>query len=1466
LDPLNESAPASDQRFDASLDVLGRYLECLRAGDERSAHDLAERHPEARSELDAVRAAWLRLGPVLDRVDDLGLAERLRSRFGAAVDPNISIAGSSSGPRGPSREFVERFARGGVSARRYRSPREIARGGMGSIRCVWDNDLRRELVMKAMLLPSDRSGGIDTRPPDGRLLSRFLEEAQITSQLDHPGILPVHDIGVDTEGRLFFTMPLVKGEDLGKVIEKARRGEDRWDTTRVLGALVKAMEAVAFAHSRGVVHRDIKPENIMVGRFGETYVMDWGLARVLEQGELDPRDAPRSTFDAIAELRGRGATVKAAERTISTERSEDDDPESPHATLDGDVIGTPGYMAPEQARGQRDRVGPRADVYSFGAILYQVLTGCMPFNDEISKKSGLSLLERVLEIEPTPLRKLERDLPDELVAVTEKAMQAEPERRYPSVLELLDDVRAYLEGRVVKAYDTSLWAEITKWTRRNRLATTIIAVSLALGGCGAALFVWQLQDSLDQKKAALERAEGEERRANEEADAARAAKREAEEASAQAQREAEAAVEARANALELADEAVRERRLALQQSYASNLSAVQASIADNDLSEARRRLDSCPPELRGWEFDHLSQRVDMSLHSFAAPNVQEGGVRDVSVSSDGQVASAARDGVHTWDGDSGELLESWPVRDALGVDLERNGAFAIAVERSGRIVRVRPGRSEVEVLPLELGELDPTSRFALSPDGSTLAVARSVDGRAAIELVTLATNARAVATLDDAVEAVESLAWFPRGRLLVLGCRCSDSAGPFNDVGQLDTLTNNFTRLALDLSGRVRDVAFAPALADDRRVIAACTSAGELVVWELENDAMLLYQSSQERALSSVCFGSDLELVFAGTEAGTLEVWEIESATRRLVLRGHDRAIVHIEHDARRQQLVSASLDGTLRSWPTSSGDVVQTIEGSAASDRAWLRFTPDGRSLVFGTAQRAEVWDAATFRLSATLDTGGLTLEGAHTLDDGLFVGLARLEAANTGAVLHGLQQWSLNVGGQPRGFGFLPGTPSASALSSLGDLAVAIDAPSEPFARGSGPVVLLYSLGGLASGGAAAAAEPPAVLDALHAPVTALAYDGDGRRLVCAHTDGSLSVWSARTLAPIATLVAPGESLRRRALDASALLARRFVARSSGAPVPDAPLGGVERSRDAADCIAFEPRGDHVVTSTPDGRVRVWNLATRELVRELAGHDESVTTLDFHPTAQRFVSGSRDGTLRLWNLELGESLFVVRGHRGAVLDAVFDPQGARLASIDESGTVRVFETEPQIARYATRLESEESMDSALPLLVGVLDFLAGNSDTSNAPRLEKDPVKTTAEILGLGSRPAPLHDRAWEVARERNRSASEYADAERCARVACMLLPQNAVYERTFGIALHRVGQYRESIQRLESSSRRHSTGPRPEEVAVIGMCHARLGNLELANTHLDQVEEMLGDPFWKDDAVGRAFADELRGLLEQ
>jgi serine/threonine protein kinase len=219
--------------------------------------------------------------------------------------------------------------------------------------------------MKVILGKADASSSGQTPPVDRRLLARFLEEAQITGQLDHPGIVPVHELGLDSTGRVFFTMKLVKGRDLKSIFELVFTGREDWNETRALTVLLKVCEALAYAHKKGVIHRDLKPANVMVGAFGEVYVMDWGLARVL--GREDTHDLRLQPEPGASSLR--------------TERKEEREeaPDSPLFTMDGDVVGTPCYMPPEQARGEVERLGPRADVYAIGAMLYHLLARQMPY-------------------------------------------------------------------------------------------------------------------------------------------------------------------------------------------------------------------------------------------------------------------------------------------------------------------------------------------------------------------------------------------------------------------------------------------------------------------------------------------------------------------------------------------------------------------------------------------------------------------------------------------------------------------------------------------------------------------------------------------------------------------------------------------------------------------------------------------------------------------------------------------------------------------------------------------------------------------------------------------------------------------------------------------------------------------------------------------------------------------------------
>ena len=380
----------------------------------------------------------------------------------------------------PSTRLIERLGERRTVASRYRILEHVASGGMGAIYKVWDEDLRRTLAMKVALVsePSRPSG---SGAADSQSLGRFLEEAQVTSQLDHPGIVPVHELGRDGEGRVFFTMRLVRGRDLGEVFSLVGEEREGWTRTRALGVLLRVCEAVSYAHTKGVVHRDLKPANIMVGRFGAVYVMDWGLAKV--KGREDRRDIrPARSMERTSIVR----TVRAEERDL--------DPQAPLVTMDGSVVGTPVYMPPEQALGEVDRVGERSDVYSLGAILYHLLAGRMPYVTPGARASAYTVLRWVISGPPRALTEIASDIPPELVAICEKAMAREREERYASVAALADDLRAYLEGRVVAAHQTGAAAELRKWVQRNRAAAGASAglvLALTVGGGDGLPLAWQ---------------------------------------------------------------------------------------------------------------------------------------------------------------------------------------------------------------------------------------------------------------------------------------------------------------------------------------------------------------------------------------------------------------------------------------------------------------------------------------------------------------------------------------------------------------------------------------------------------------------------------------------------------------------------------------------------------------------------------------------------------------------------------------------------------------------------------------------------------------------------------------------------------------------------------------------------------------------------------------------------------------
>ncbi len=467
----DEEEPKENVSSDRAASIYAEFLARIESGEGSDIAELYQRCPELESELQGLHQAHMRAAAALSKLHLAGpLVERIKGRFGPEVDPEITLEIESGRGSDFSSDVVRRLASRPGSFGRYRIKGEFERGGMGAILRVWDEDLRRHLAMKVMLGKADPDAPGDTPKMNTRALGRFLEEAQVTGQLDHPGIVPVHELGLTPEGRMYFTMKLVKGRTLRQILGLLAKGEEEWTQARTLNVVLKVCEAVSYAHAKNVLHRDLKPANIMVGRFGEVYVMDWGLAKII--GRRDEKDIRIREEPEATELGPEG------------QEKVEIDPEIPLYTMDGDVVGTPAYMSPEQADGRVDELSPQSDIYSIGAILYHLISGRMPYAGGARRIDNYIIWRRVKAGSLDSLSTLAPGAPPELVSICEKAMMRNPLERYSSVRELAEELQAYLEGRVVPAHRTGLAIELRKWVERNRLAAGALAaaVLLLLGG------------------------------------------------------------------------------------------------------------------------------------------------------------------------------------------------------------------------------------------------------------------------------------------------------------------------------------------------------------------------------------------------------------------------------------------------------------------------------------------------------------------------------------------------------------------------------------------------------------------------------------------------------------------------------------------------------------------------------------------------------------------------------------------------------------------------------------------------------------------------------------------------------------------------------------------------------------------------------------------------------------------------
>lgn len=386
---------------------------------------------------------------------------------GASFDRSQPVSGSWVRDTDTDTHWRQRTRELQSGIERYQIRQEIGRGGCGVVSTAFDTQLQRLVVIKQIIAESTTSDSA----------TRFLNEAQITGQLSHPGIVPVYEMGEDRDGLPFYVMKYLQGETLSEKIQNHRQTQTSKSVQTSLNHLLRRFldvcQTLAYAHQSGIIHRDLKPANVMIGQFGETVVLDWGLARRVSESDVLTDHAQ----DQTATL-GRNRNEAAGNRTPTPSPTQQNS-HSHSLTQNGAVLGTAAYMSPEQARGANSSLDQRSDVFSLGVMLYEILSGVSPFRGDTLANT----IENVARCSYRPLTQVSRKTPRALAAICSKAMAAEPGDRYDNANQLADDLESFLGNQPVSCYQERWYERMDRIADRHRSVVRSVfaaAVTIAL--------------------------------------------------------------------------------------------------------------------------------------------------------------------------------------------------------------------------------------------------------------------------------------------------------------------------------------------------------------------------------------------------------------------------------------------------------------------------------------------------------------------------------------------------------------------------------------------------------------------------------------------------------------------------------------------------------------------------------------------------------------------------------------------------------------------------------------------------------------------------------------------------------------------------------------------------------------------------------------------------------------------------
>lgn len=1059
---------------------------------------------------------------------------------------------------------------------------ELGRGGMGVVYKARHLKLQRLVALK-MILAGSHAGSAE--------LSRFRTEAEAIARLQHPNIVQVFEVA-EHEGKPYFSLEFCNGGSLAQKIDGTPLPPK--EAARSVETLARGMDA---AHQKGIIHRDLKPANVLLLEDSTPKITDFGLAKKL---------------DDVGQ------------------------------TQSGAIMGTPSYMAPEQAGGMTKEVGPAADIYALGAILYELLTGRPPFR----AATPLDTVLQVVSNEPVPPTQLQSKTPKDVETICLKCLQKEPRKRYASAADLAEDLRRFQAGEPILARPVR-WAERAgKWVRRHKgssagLGTAVLALLIGTGV--ATWFAIEAGVNADRADRSAE-----------------AARRQAD-AEAKAKVEAEVARGKEANARNEAEQEREEVRRQLDRArrFLCTTQLMQvAMVMERDPGRGLELLhdtNACPLDLRDFVWGCYEARCRRERHTCLLPT-GTGAFRCMAFSPDSQLVAmgflATITVCNVATGERKAVLKGHS-DDVLSVAFSGDGHLLASGGRLGevKVWNVVSG----QVLAALEGHPAPVTSVAISRDGELVASASG----SGITLWDVGTGLER-SKVKNVTGSVRSVAFNPDGASLAWG----DDGG----LKLWDVATGKVNALRKGYTGRV-------AFSSDGRTLAAETISS-IKLWDLPAGHERATLEGHTGQILSMAFSGDSRMLVSGSSDKTIKLWDVASGQEKSTFRGHSEGVGGVAFDGADKFLVSASKDKTIKTWDVAG-------RGEAAlqcpSEVFAVACSRDGKLIASGgnPPQPVTVWDVATGKVKLDLGSDGIVWSLAFS-GDGKMLAIGSNEKT--------VKVWDLTTGqlkvtltGHSTAVRSVAFSADGKLLASVAQNLFQIGSPESP------GEVKVWDIG---------TGQQIAALKGHTGSVTSLAFSPNGRTLALGYggygrnsgeTWGVVKLWDLDS-------DRHREFLDRHRLHVTSVAFSgdgKLLASSSGMQNLQDRLGEVKvwdvasgREKVAlvghtglVTSVAFTGDGKLLASGGYDRTIKVWDVATSQVKASLKGHGGGVTSVAFSGDGKLLASGSWDKTIKVWEAAADEGKASLRGHTEPVYAVAFSTDSKLLSTAGNDTTVKLWD-----------------------------------------------------------------------------------------------------------------------------------------------------------------------------------------------